>query len=141
MNKINPSKYIRKAIFTAINNMVVNGLTIPCYKTRVKPNESPNFYVLMTTQSKRVLKENKCGYFWEADILLDIVTIYNGSGAQGSGVLVDDIEDKIRELTNILEVENFTVINQVEDFPDNLDNITDNQAVYRNFIRYTLTLN
>jgi hypothetical protein len=141
MEKINPSKYIRKSIFNAINNMVVNGLTIPCYDTRVKPSENPNFYVLMTTQSKRVLKQNKCEYFWEADILLDIVAIYNGAGNSGSRVLIDDIENEIRSLTQNLVIENFTTIKQTEDFPNNLDNINDNQIVYRNFIRYTLTLN
>jgi hypothetical protein len=141
MDKTNPSKFIRKSIFTAINGMVVNGLTIPCYDTRVKPSENPHFYVLMTTQSKRVLKQNKCEYFWEADILLDIVTIYNGSGNTGSRLLVDDIENQIRSLTQDLVIEGFTTIIQTEDFPNNLDNINDNQIVYRNFIRYTLTLN
>ena len=141
MNKINPSKYIRKAIYTAINNMTVNGLTIPCYDTRVKPGETPSFYVLMTTQSKSVDKSNKCEYRWECDILLDIVAIYNAATNTGSRVLVDDMENEIRNLTQNIVVENFSTIRQTEDFPNNLDNINDNQMVYRNFIRITLLLN
>jgi hypothetical protein len=139
MLKSNPNKWIRKAIHTAVNNMVVNGLTIPCYDTRVKAGENPNYYVLMTSQSKRRLNINKCEEFWEADILLDIVTIYPAFGATGSRVLVDDMEDKIRELTTVLNVENFTVLFQNVD-QTGLDNINDNTMVYRNLYRITLTL-
>ena len=140
MLKINPNKHIRKAIYTAINNMVVNGLTIPCYDTRVKPNETPNFYVLMTSQNKNRLSVNKCEDFWEADILLDIVTIYPAFGATGSRLLVDDIEDKVRDLTKNLVVENFKVIFHDVD-QTGLDNINDNTIVYRNLYRISLTLN
>ena len=133
MLKINPNKYIRKAVYTAIDNMVVNGLTIPCYDTRVKPNENPNYYVLMTSQSKRRLNTNKCEEFWEADILLDIVTIYSAIGATGSRLLVDDIEDKVRDLTNNLKVNNFTVLFQNVD-QNGLDNINDNKQLFRSFI-------
>ena len=139
MLKINPNKYIRKAIYTSINNMVVSGLTIPCYDTRVRPNENPNYYVLMTSQSKRRINSNKCEEFWEADILLDIVTIYSSIGATGSRLLVDDIEDKVRELTTNLQVDNFTVLFQNVD-QSGLDNINDNTMVYRNLYRITLTL-
>ena len=139
MQKSNPNKWIRKAIYTAINNMVVNGLTIPCYDTRVKPNENPNYYVLMTSQSKRRLNTNKCEEFWEADILLDIVTIYPAQGNTGSRLLVDDIEDKVRQLTNVLQVDNFTVLFQNID-QTGLDNINDNTIVYRNLYRIILTL-
>lgn len=139
MQKANPNKWIRKAIHTSINNMIVNGLTIPCYDTRVKPTENPNYYVLMTSQSKRRLNTNKCEEFWEADILLDIVTIYPAFGATGSRVLVDDIEDKIIELTTFLQVENFTVLFKNVD-QTGLDNINDNTMVYRNLYRIILTL-
>lgn len=140
MLKINPNKHIRKAIYTAINNMVVNGLTIPCYDTRVKPNETPNFYVLMTSQNKSRLSVNKCEDFWEADILLDIVTIYPAFGGAGSRLLVDDIEDKIRDLTKNLTIENFKVIFHDVD-QTGLDNINDTMIVYRNLYRISLTLN
>lgn len=141
MNKINPSKYIRKAIYTAINNITVNGLQIPCYDTRVKVGDKPMYYVLMTTQSKRVIKATKCEYRWEADILLDIVTIYNAAGNTGSRLLVDDIENAVRAATTNLTIENFTVVTMEMEFPPNLDNINENQIVYRNFIRYTYQLN
>jgi hypothetical protein len=93
----------------------------------------------MTSQSKRRLNINKCEEFWEADILLDIVTIYPAFGATGSRLLVDDIEDKVRELTNVLQVDNFTVLFQNID-QTGLDNINDNTMVYRNLYRIILTL-
>lgn len=139
MQKSNPNKWIRKAIFTAINNMSVNGLTIPCYDTRVKPSEKPNYYVLMTSQTKRVIKQNKCEYFWESSILLDIVTKYTATSNTGSRVLVDDIEDKVRELTNNLVIEGFE--NMFQNIEQNgLDNINENNMVYRNLLRITLTI-
>lgn len=141
MNKQNPSKYIRKAIYNAINNITVNGLQIPCYDTRVKVGDNPMYYVLMTTQSKDVIKATKCEYRWSATLLLDIVTIYNTSGNTGSRLLADDIENAIRNATQNLTIEGFTVVTMNMDFPPNLDNINEHHIVYRNFIRYTYELN
>lgn len=141
MNKINPNKYIRKAIYTAINNMVVNGISIPCYDTRVKPTENPNFYVLMSTQTKSVDKANKCEYRWDCDIVLDIVTRYATAGNAGSRMLADDIEDKVRELTNNLVVPNFNNLNQTFVQETQLDNINTTEIVYRNIVRLLITLN
>lgn len=141
MEKVNPNKYIRKAIHTAINNMVVNGVSIPCYDMRVKATENPNFYVLMTTQTKTVDKANKCEYRWDCDILLDVVTRYQTTGNTGSRALADDIEDKVRELTKNLVVENFKVINQTFDQETQLDNINTTEIIFRNIAKLSLTLN
>lgn len=139
MQKSNPNKFIRKAIVTALNGMTVNALAIPTYDTRVPPTQKPNYYVLMTSQNKSQSKQNKCEDFWECDILLDIVTIYSATGNTGSRVLVDDIEDEIRNRTQNLAIENFTVIFQNVD-QSGLDNSTDNQMVYRNLYRISLTI-
>jgi hypothetical protein len=41
-----PDKYIRKAIFSAVNNIVVDTLTIPAYDSRVSGNTIPqSFYI------------------------------------------------------------------------------------------------
>lgn len=77
--------------------------------------------------------------FWKADVLLDIVTIYPATGNTGSRVLVDDIEDEIRNRTQNLVVENFTVLFQNID-QSGLDNINDNTIVFRNLLRISLTL-
>lgn len=141
MEKSNPNKHIRKAIYSAINGMIVNGIAIPCYDTRVKPTENPNFYVLMTTQTKTVDKANKCEYRWNCDILLDVVTRYQTTGNAGSRMLADDIEDKLMDLTNNLVVIGFTNITQTFAQETQLDNINTTEIVYRNLARITLTLN
>lgn len=139
MQKINPNKWIRKAISTALNGMIVNALAIPTYDTRVPIGQNPNYYVLMTSQNKDQSKQNKCEDFWTADILLDIVTKYQASGNTGSRVLVDDIEDEIRNRTKVLIVENFDVIFQNVD-SSGLDNINNTSIVFRNLYRISLTL-
>ena len=132
MNKTLPDKWIRKAIYDAINNaIVVNLLTeevvllenidgdnintgggsllsstpwisVPCYDTRVTANGGKNHYVLMTTQTNTVNKDTKCDNSWESSILLDIVTSFSGAGNTGSRLLADSILDKVRELTDVL---------------------------------------
>ena len=119
--------------------MTVNAISIPTYDTRVPTSQSPKAYVLMTSQNKDQSKQNKCEDFWTADILLDIVTIYPATGNTGSRVLVDDIEDEIRNRTQNLVVENFTVLFQNVD-QSGLDNINDTSIVFRNLYRISLTL-
>ena len=45
------NKWVRKAVYDAINNIVVDSNTIPCYDTRVTTNESSPYYNLLTTQT------------------------------------------------------------------------------------------
>ena len=86
--KILPNKWIRKQMFDLLNNIDVvvefpsetQTYTIPCYDTRVSGVDSPNHYILLTTQSNEVDKNNKCEWFWESEILIDIVTIYPRGG-------------------------------------------------------------
>lgn len=137
---INPNKYIRKAISNAINNQVVNGLTIPCYDTNVSGNTSPRFYVLMTTQTKQVNKVNKCNYRWTADILLDVVCIYNRTGNTSSRVLNDDIEQMILDQTQTLSIDGFGILTQTAESLPNLDSTTDTTNVFRNLIRFSFEL-
>lgn len=145
-----PDKWVRKAIYDAINNLIVlNELTnetiqIPCYDSRVTANGSKNYYILMSTQTSQVSKTNKCEDMYESSILLDIVTIYNGAGNVGSRVLADNILDKVRELTNDLTLDvssNLTVLRQTQEFPNDIVSITKNQNVFRKLMRLELTIN
>ena len=56
-----PDKYIRKAVYTALNNIVVSGNTIKCYDTRVTATTIPNHYILMSTQTAKPYDKTKCG--------------------------------------------------------------------------------
>ena len=88
-----PDKYVRKAIFTALNNIVVDGNTIPCFDSRVPTDNTKNHYILMSSQTNDVNKYTKCGSAYESTILLDIITSYYGVGNTGSRLLADNILD------------------------------------------------
>ena len=139
-----PDKYIRKAVFNAVNNIVVDTLTIPAYDSRVSGNVIPQHFILMTTQTNQVNQMTKCGDVWESSILLDIVTTYDGSGNTGSRLLADNILDAVRNATNnlVLDVASGLVVQkQTQDFPNDIVTITENENIFRKLMRIELTIN
>ena len=143
MDKNLPDKWVRKAISDQINNMVVDGITIPCYDSKVPNNENTNTYVLMTTQTNLQLKENKCEDFWQSSILLDCFVRYIKSGNTGSRLLADNIGDQVRNLVNnlVLDVSsNLFIIFQDTNFENDIVSDTKNEIVYRKLIRIELTI-
>ena len=139
MVSINPDKFIRKAISDNINNIVVSGKIIPCYDSRA--TNAPSNYVLLTAQTKEVLKETKCDYEWETSTLIEIYTKASSSGNTGSRVLLNDIEQAIYTLLNPkLTVPGFTNITQNVTFENSLETITDTEIIFRSFLRLNLTL-
>ena len=139
MVSINPDKHIRKAIFDKINNIVVSGKIIPCYDSRAK--NAPSNYVLLTAQSKEVLKETKCEYEWETSTLIEIYTKVSSSGNTGSRVLLNDIEQAIYTFLNPkLTVLGFTNITQNITSENSLETIPDTEITFRSFLRLNLTL-
>jgi len=143
MNKNLPNKWIRKAIFQAINNIVVDGKVVRCYDTNVSGVDVPNNYVILSTQSNIVEKANKCEYFWNSEILLDIVNIYQSAGNMGDRLLTDNITDEVRKLTDVLVLDSasdLSVISQIQSFPNGLNSTNDNQIIFRNFIRISLRI-
>ena len=149
MDKNIPDKWVRKAIYTAINNMtVVDELTsqplqVPCFDSRVPTENSKYYYVLLTTQTNRVSKFNKCEDVYESSILLDIVTKFNTTGNAGTRLLSDNILDKVRDLTNNLVLDaasNLIIQRQTQDFPNDIVSITPTQSVFRKLMRLELTI-
>ena len=138
-----PDKYVRKAVYTLLNNITVNSNTIKCYDSRITGSTIPSYYILMTTQTNQVDESVKCGNRWQSSILLDIVTRYNASGNTGSRLLADDIAEYVR---NVLEANltlegGLNVIKQKLDFPNDLSSVTENENIFRKFIRIELTIN
>ena len=139
-----PDKYVRKAVYDAVNNIVVDTLTIPAYDSRVTGNVIPQHFILMTTQTNQVNQMTKCGDVWESSILIDIVTTYDGSGNTGSRLLSDNILDAVRNATNnlVLDVASGLVVQkQIQDFPNDIVTITENENIFRKLIRLELTIN
>ena len=139
-----PDKYVRKAVYDAVNNIVVDTLTIPAYDSRVSGNIIPQHFILMTTQTSQVNQMTKCGDVWESSILIDIVTTYDGSGNTGSRLLSENILDAVRNATNnlVLDVASGLVVQkQIQDFPNDIVTITDNENIFRKLMRLELTIN
>jgi len=141
-----PDKYVRKAIFTLLGGatgITVNTKTVKCYDSRVTAATIPSQYILMTTQTNRVDESVKCGDRWQSSILLDIVTRYSSSGNTGSRMLADDIAEAVRDLleTELTLEGGLNIIKQKLDFPNDLSSMTENQSIFRKFIRIELTIN
>lgn len=134
-NTPNPNKHIRKAIRDIVSPLY------PCFDMQITGNKNPQEYVLMTSQSNQIDKATKCNYRWRCSILLDIVTIYKGSGNTGSRVKGDDIQSQIYELIKNIQIPNYIVINRTFVFQDSLSLKTPTENVFRNFIRVELLIN
>lgn len=144
MNKSLPDKWVRKAVFDAINDIVVDTLTIPCFDSEVPEGLEVDHYVLMTTQTNTVDKSNKCEYWYESSILLDIVTSYSGVGNPGSRLLADNIADAVRSATDVLTLDvasGLVVLRQTQSFPNDVVTKTSVENIFRKFIRIELTIN
>ena len=141
MDKVFPDKWIRKAIFGRLNNLDVNGELIKCYDTRLTSPDIADNYIIMSTQTATVDKNNKCEWFWNSSILLDVFTSYSRSGNPGSRLGVDDIMNLVRQETNDLVLEGgLSIITQTQSFPNDITAVTDNEVVQRKFLRLELLI-
>jgi len=137
MVKTLPDKWVRKAVYDAVNNMVVDTKTIPCYDSRTT-SKGVNNYTLLTTQTNTVDKRTKCGDDWNSSILIEIYTKYSLSGNTGSRLLADNILDKVRELTDTLVLNGASgldIVTQIQSFPNDITSESTNEIIFRKFIR------
>lgn len=146
MNKTLPDKWVRKAVYDAINDIVVSGLVIPCYDTHVTYNaqsDEPQHYVLMTTQTNDVDKRNKCEWFYESSILLDVITSFSGAGNNGSRLLADNITDACRNALVDLELDvasGLEITTETMNFPADITTDTGAETIFRKFLRLELRI-
>lgn len=138
---VNPDKHIRKAAFDLINNITVSAKTIKCFDTRVSNNQNITEYVLLTSQTKEVVKPNKCTYRWETSLLIEIYTKTSSAGNAGSRLFLNDIEQAIYTLLlPKVTISGFTNLIQNITFETQLETVTDTENIFRSFLRLNLTL-
>ncbi len=146
MVKAQPDKWVRKAVFDAINNIVVDTLTIPCYDTFVTRDVNsnmPDHYVLMTTQTNDVDDDNKCEDFWNSSILIDIVTYYPLPGNPGSRLLADNILEAVKNAVNNLALDGASgleIFGQTMSNPPDITTTTEKENVFRKLLRLELEI-
>ena len=137
MITINPDKYIRKAIYDLLNNIVVSGKTIKCFDSRVFGNQDVTDYIILANQTKNIDKATKCEYRWNGTIMIEIYT-----RSSSSRVLLNDIEQAVTDLLSPkITVENYEVIYQDISYLTQLESFTDTENTYRSFMTLELTLN
>jgi hypothetical protein len=137
MITINPDKYIRKAIYDLLNNIVVSGKTIKCFDARVFGNQDVTDYIILANQTKNIDKATKCEYRWNGSIMIEIYT-----RSSSSRVLLNDIEQAVTDLLSPkITVDNYEVIYQDITYVTQLESFTDTENIYRSFMTLELTLN
>jgi hypothetical protein len=137
MISINPDKYIRKAIYDLLNNIVVSGKTIKCFDARVFGNQDVSDYIILGNQTKNIDKANKCEYRWNGTVMIEIYT-----RSSSSRVLLNDIEQAVTDLLSPkITVDNYDVIYQDLSYVTQLESFTDTENIYRSFMTLELTLN
>ena len=138
---VNPDKYIRKAVFDLVNGITVSTKIIKCFDIRVTGNAKLNEYILLTSQTKDVVKPNKCAYRWETSLLIEIYTRTSSAGNSGSRTLLNDIEQAIYTLLlPKITISGFDTLIQNTTFETQLETVTDTENIFRSFIRLNLTL-
>lgn len=137
MDKNLPNKWVRKAVYDAINNIEVDGYDIPCFDTYVSGANQPDYYTILSTQTSSVDKNNKCEWFWDSSITIEAVAYYPRPGNPGSKLLANNIIDEIRFQTNDLVLDtasDLEIFVQTQDFPNGLTISTDHENIFREFI-------
>lgn len=130
---INPDKYIRQYFFDTLNGQIVDGKTITIHDFRIPFNGT--HYILMNAQSSEENKDNKCDVIsYTSRINLDIVTIFEG--VSGSRAFADDIKEMVMNATTNIQVPGFNVSNVTLSYPDDMEQITNTQTIFRKLITY-----
>lgn len=132
----NPDKWIRKYFYSRLNGMVVNGRTIPVYDSNTPNNDE--FAVILSTQSGSDDRLTKCFIEKNREILVDVFTRYPPN--TGSRAFLDDIVEKILELTEVIEIENFSLNYFSITYPSDLTLNTSTETIHRKILNYNLNL-
>lgn len=136
----NPNKWVRKAVYDAINNIDVGGVQIPCYDIRAT-NYNGRRYVLLSTQVNST-DRTKCGFSWLSSIELQVVTRWNKNA--GSRVAGDDIAEAVLNALDPIALDvasGLQVLRQDIEMPGDLVSETESEIVSQIIIRYELSIN
>lgn len=144
MTKELPDKYIRKAISTALTGLIVDAVNVPTYDFRVYNNDNPEAYVLMTTQTNNVIRDNKCGDYWQNNTLLEIVAKKPITSNAGSRLLADNVANEVRDILStgllVLDTPDLKIITQSMQFQSDLVTNGIKFTWYRKFLQLTFKI-
>jgi hypothetical protein len=133
------TKIADQCLRTSLNAFNVNNGNIPKWTIALDALKSMAKGEIELNEPYICINQNNV----DSEILIDIVTIYKSSGNTGSRLLCDEITDKVRELTNNLSLDvssGLEIFSQKQTFPNNLHMQTQNQNIFRGFVRISLRI-
>jgi hypothetical protein len=143
MDKTYPDKWVRKAIYDAVDGISVGGETVNVYDRRTGMN-NPKSGVILQEQRNEVVKDTKCDYRWRHTILIEVFDRIPDVGNSGSRVNADDIMEAVKDgIINLtLDVgSGLTIINENLTFPGDLSNADGTEILNRKFLRVLYLIN
>lgn len=139
-------KQIRLAINTLINGTVMyNGIAIPCYDEKIFTGETPDLYILYSTQQESPgPDQTDCTFNMNSSIDIEII---RRTGSEVSKDAVDDVSNDIMQLvipsqgTAGFTLSGFQIVNAVREsaITQNLT-ITETQSILRKITRFVFNL-
>lgn len=139
-----PDKWVRKAIYEAINNQVVDGETIPCFDQMVSADPEPERYTLMRLQNSTSAETSFCGYSWQHTISVEAFTRTRSQGNPGSRLAVNNIVDMILQATQGLTLDpasNLTIHRINFSIPGDFNERDDGYIVAAKTVLFTIQIN
>ena len=128
--------YLANAYYTLISGagITFEGLPLPVYDG-MAPSTELGSYILIGVDRGATQTEDKCGFMFDANILIDVV-IKNGSyGFVDSDTIADTIGGLVNSFDQLV-VANFQVISTQASF-NNLSGLNPTEPTFRTLIRYT----
>jgi len=123
--------YLANAYYTILNGA---GLGLPVYDG-MAPSTELGSYVLISVDRGATQTEDKCGFMFDANILIDVV-IKNGSyGFIESDTIANTICGLINSQLNPT-VDNFQCISTQVSF-NNLQGLNETEPIFRALVRFT----
>lgn len=99
-----PDKWIRQALFNALDGQVVDGDPIPVFDSLATVDPEPSKYILLQVQSNVSTELTFCGYEWTHSATLEVFTRSLDNGNPGSRLAVNNIVDML-----LSQVQNLTL--------------------------------
>lgn len=98
ITKTLPDKWVRKAVYDAVNGGLVDGQPIPVFDYRTGAS-FPTEYVLMAAQANESVENSLCEYRWQHTLNIECYSRILSSGNTGSRLKCDEIAEMV--LTNL----------------------------------------
>lgn len=114
-----------------------DGEVIPCRDYSLRPDETPDFYILLTTYNEDTDIQTKCGDTWVSNILVDVVTKF--PAGYGNRFIANQIREQVIPAVKSMTFPGLMSTSIIED--TDLTMLTPAESVFRNLIRFEHKIN